>query len=416
MNSMIDDYSPPSPLLKLCRYGFYLSVLLLFYGTLFPFQFDLSPHSLSLAWANAGLVPYWDVHRSRIHSLPDMVSNVLLTIPLGFFGFLWFGRNKERSGIAKWFALGFLLAMLSEIVQLGIPSRLSGITDALNNGLGSFVGAFTAAFCGPKIFDLFSGSLFDKKRTYLVILLAIVIATTLLPFDFGMDVGHIKSSIRQLLVNPWESGIPIDDEWILMAEFALIGALAGSMTQTRFILFALFLPFILEPAQLLVESHAPSLRDLALNLAGVAAGIASARHIPKLVRPATGFILMNIALVVEGLSPYHFAGPSHFEWIPLVEYYNQTTGLALYDAMAGLLSYGLLVALWPRRSTVLWAVLLAGGIEATQIFIPARFSGTTDIIIAAIGGWTGYVLSKSATNSTNFTNIRADQSSLHLDI
>lgn len=399
MNSRIADYSHPAPLLKLCRYGFYLSVLLLFYGTLFPFQFDLSPHSLSLAWTNAGLVPYWDVHRGRIHSLPDMVSNVLLTIPLGFFGFLWFGRKRSRPGIARWFAFGFLLATLSEIVQLGIPSRLSGITDALNNGLGAFLGAFAAAVCGSKLLDLFSGSLFNKKGTYLVILLAIVIATMLLPFDFGMDVAHIKSSIRQLLANPWESGIPIDDEWVLMAEFALIGSLAGSMTQKRFTLFVLFLPFILEPAQLLVESHAPSLRDLAMSFAGVAGGLASARYIPNLIRPATGFILMNIALVAEGLSPYHFAGQSRFEWIPLVEYYYQTTGLALYDAMAGLLSYGLLVALWPKRATILWAVLLATGIEAAQVYIPARFSGTTDILIAAIGAGTGYALSKSVINT-----------------
>jgi glycopeptide antibiotics resistance protein len=226
-----------------------------------------------------------------------------------------------------------------------------------------------------------------------------VIATMLLPFDFGLDVSHIKASIKNLLVNPWKSGTPVDDEWVLMAEFALIGALAGSIKQTRFILFALFLPFILEPAQLLVESHAPSLRDLAMNLAGVAGGIASARFIPNLVRPETGFILMNIALVAEGLSPYHFAGQSRFEWIPLVEYYYQTTGLALYDAITGLLSYGLLVALWPKRATILWAVLLAGGIEAAQVYIPARFSGTTDILIAAIGAGTGYALSKSVINT-----------------
>jgi glycopeptide antibiotics resistance protein len=406
MNTRFIDHSPRNTLLALCRHGFYLSVLLLLYGTLFPFHFDFSFHGLSQAWARAGLVPYWDVERVRIHSLTDIAANILLTVPLGFFGFLWFGRNKEVPRIARWFVLGFFLGLLSEIIQLAIPSRLSDITDALNNGLGAFAGAFGASLCGLKILDLLSGSLFDKRRTYFLILLAIVIATMLLPFNFGLDVSQIKSGIKHLLLNPWELGIPIEDEWIQMVEFAMIGALAGSIPKRRFTAFALLLPFILEPAQLLVDYHSPSLRDLAMNFAGVTGGVLSARYIPFLVRPMVGFILMNLAMVAQGLSPYRFvewSARSHFEWIPLAEYYNQTTGAALYDAMAGLLSYGLLVALWPRRATILWAVLLASGIEIAQVLIPSRFAGTTDILIAAIGAWVGYVVSKAVANSSDFT-------------
>jgi len=75
-----------------------LSVLLIVYGTLFPFHFDLSHHGLSRAWAGAGVAPFGDVWRGRIHSLPNMVANALLTVPMGFFGFLWFGRNTKTQG------------------------------------------------------------------------------------------------------------------------------------------------------------------------------------------------------------------------------------------------------------------------------------------------------------------------------
>jgi VanZ family protein len=66
------------------------------------------------------------------------------------------------------------------------------------------------------------------------------------------------------------------------------------------------------------------------------------------------------------------------------------------------LNYALLASLWPRWSTILWAVVLAGGIEATQVFIPARFAGITDIIIAAIGAWFGCTVAKANTSAADF--------------
>ena len=392
-------------LLGLSRYAFYLSVLLVLYGTLFPFQFDFSPRALDNAWASAGFIPFWDAGRGRIHSLPDIVSNVILTLPLGFFGYLWFGRKTRKQGIVRWFFAGFFLGLFSEIVQLGVASRLSNITDALSNGTGAFAGACAAAVFGRYLLDLLSGSLMDRRRTGFFILAGIILIGMLLPFDFTMDVSGMWSSVKALWLNPWESGTPISYEWIAMAEFAILGALAGSIKKTRIIGLGLAMPFIFEGMQILVESHALSLRDLTMNVAGVAAGVAAARFAPALVRPATGCLLMSLALMAQGLSPYHFGGQGRFEWIPLVEYYVRTTGGALYDAMSGLLSYGLLVALWPRRIVIVWAVCLAAGIEAAQVWIPTRSAGMTDILIAAIGACAGYALSKAATDGADFTDI-----------
>ena len=380
---------------EFCRYGFCLSVLLLFYGTLFPFRLDFSIQALEQAWSQSGFTPFWDVERGRIHSLPDMLSNGLLTVPLGFFGFLWFGRGRKPQCLLKWFVLGFFLGLVSEIIQLAIPSRLSNVTDALNNGLGCFAGAALASLFGSQIVDLCSGSLLDRESTYFLILVGVLTAGMLLPFDFGLDVSHVGSTLKQVWRNPWELGKPIGDEWILMAEFTIAGALAGSIGQARLIGLALALPFLLEALQFLVESHAPSARDLVMNFTGAAVGIGAARIYPGLIRPTTGFILINIALLAQALSPYHFAERSSFEWVPLVEYYSRTTGAALYDAMSGLLSYGLLAGFRPKKTTILWAVLLASGMETAQMFLATRFAGITDVIIAAIGAWAGYSISRA---------------------
>jgi glycopeptide antibiotics resistance protein len=278
---------------------------------------------------------------------------------------------------------------------------LSDITDALNNGIGAFAGAFAAAIFGEFLLDLFSGSLMDRRRTRFFILAAIIMAGMLLPFDFSMDVSGMWASVKAFRLNPWELGTPISDEWIQMAEFAILGALAGSIKKARITFLALAMPLVFEAMQILVESHALSLRDFMMNVGGVAAGIAAASLTPALVRPITGFVLMSLALIAQGLSPYHFGGRGHFEWIPLVEYYTRTTGAALYDAMSGLLSYALLAILWPRRIVVVWAVLMSGSIEAVQIFIPTRSAGITDVLIAAIGAWAGYILSNAATDCTD---------------
>jgi|WetSurMetagenome_2_1015567.scaffolds.fasta_scaffold277443_1 hypothetical protein len=80
-----------------------------------------------------------------------------------------------------------------------------------------------------------------------------------------------------------------------------------------------------------------------------------------------------------------WAARSHFEWIPLIEYHNKTTESALYNALSGLLVYGPLAALWPGRVVILWAVLLATGIEFAQVFVVGRYVGCTDILIVGIG-------------------------------
>ncbi len=399
-------------MLSLCRCGFYLSILLLLYGTLFPFQFDLAPQSLSRAWSVAGLIPFWDSARGRIHSLPDMLANALLAIPLGFFGSLWFHARGKLQNPAAWFAIGLCLGLLSEIIQLAIPQRVSDITDAINNGLGASAGAVAAALFGQQILNLLSASVPDRRAANYWLLASVIAAGMLLPFDLTLDVGHFRSGLKTLLVNPWESGTPIENEWITAAEFALLGALAASIRRRRVVFFTLTLPFYMEASQLLVDSHAPSLRDLAMNFAGAAGGAAAGFWAPALVRPAAGFILMNLAVAAQGLSPYRFAAENareRFEWIPLIEYYNRTTGAALYDALTGLLAYALLAALWPRRAVIIWALLLAGGIEAAQIFIVNRFAGTTDILIAGIGAWVGCLISKTASGSTHFIDIEAKE-------
>ena len=393
---------------KLCQCAFSVSVLVFFYGTLFPLHFDFSTRTVTKAWSMAKRVPYWDAKRRRPGSMPDIVSNIMLTMPLGGFGFLWRQQKRGATGVWKWGGIGLGLGLLVEALQLGIPSRVPSLTDALNNAGGALGGATLAHLLGPRCLAVLTGTWSDRDRTLALLLLCILIATMLGPFDITLDVGSVKAHVQALWHDPWEAHKPIGDEWMQMAEWVVFGAVAGTLVRTRNLppgwcrpawgLAVLALPVGLELAQLFVHSHAPSMRDMLMGLIGIGSGLLCSIWWPTLSRPLTGLIVITLGLVAAGVSPYQCVPWEHrssFTWIPFYEYYTHTTPGAFYDAAIGLLYVALWAALlkaschcsrWP---VIVGAITLAGAIECVQLLVPTRSAGLTDILIAALGAWMG---------------------------
>jgi VanZ family protein len=393
---------------RICRVAFYIALLIFAYGTLFPFYFDLKPDSLSNAWSKVRLLPYWDFHRGRIQSFPDMVSNVMLGVPVGFFGFLWLGRQRRQS-VWKWGLIGLGLSSAVEIFQLAIPYRYTSMTDTLNNGLGALIGAMVAKLAGSPILSLMMGTWGDPKRSRAFLLFCILVLLVLGPLDLTMDVSNIRSSIAALWNNPWGSGSPIADEWILVAVFAIFGAtayglvLAGKspfrISPAKGIAIILALPWATELGQFFVSSRTPSLREPLMGFLAAGIGILVIRFASHLATPPWGLLLITTSLIAAGTSPYEFvSNNSRFQWIPFLEYYLHTTPAALYDASIGLLSFALFAALfrasWGASRTVPIgaAIFVAVFIEFLQMYLPTRHSGTTDIAIAAFGALIGDVV------------------------
>jgi VanZ family protein len=242
----------------------------------------------------------------------------------------------------------------------------------------------------------------------MLLLFFVLVVFMLAPFDFTFNVSEIKAYLKDLLIDPWETSRAIQHEWIQMVEFALFGVFSGVLARSknfplglspmRGIIASLSLPIILELGQLFVSSHAPSLRDMLMGFWGVGVGLVCSLYKPTIIRPITGVLFMTAGMIAAGLSPYQFVSwdlRSDFYWIPLFEYYTRTTMEALYDAGIGIVNFALLAALiqaafhWSRLAIIVAVVCLAGGIELAQLLVPERVAGTTDMIIAALGGWTG---------------------------
>lgn len=395
---------------RLARIGFYVSLTLFFYGTLFPFNFDFSASSVRQAWIHADLLPFWDAARGRIQSLPDLISNVLLTIPIGFLGLL----ATRRGSVWRWGAITFALGLTVELLQLGIPGRTTSLTDALSQAIGGTGGAVAARSFGHPLLRLLSGGWRGPAHAWLLILLLVIAVTKFGPFDVTLDVSSIRNGARHFLADPWDTDSPPREEWNSLAQFILLGALAGSLVRSRDLPYRLtptgaiaallLLPWLLEAGQLFVASHSPCIRDAVMDAAGALAGLVMGRRGGTLLRPHAGLAIVGLALLAAGLSPYRLAPwdqRSHFEWVPFAEYYRNMSAGAWYDAWIGIVSFALFGALleqacrckrWMAAGT---AAGLAGIIEVLQLIVPGRYAGITDIVIAALGAWIGAFVSQS---------------------
>jgi VanZ family protein len=404
------NYRPlPDAAEILAKYGFYFSLCMCLYADLFPFRLDLSSLQLSTAWSQAILIPYRYPDKG-FRIIADDISNILLMLPLGLMGFLHFGDRSGKRGILKWSALGFAFGLAAECAQLAIPTRASVITDAVNNGLGTFLGAAVASARGWRILEYFTGVALERRNIYLWLLICSLLAM-LGPYTLDTDsLSGVGTHPGVIAGTAAESKASLGEEWLRMAAFASIGALAFRLavpgrrrptlrqplaTAALILLF----PMILHLARLMIGLSHPALDDLALDISSAIVGGMVSLFVPPARRPLGGFLLFQAALIAAALSPYAFSGwrqgPS-FQWIPFYELCVHRAPMALYEAILCLVGFALMGGFMrlsftrlSGRNIAAYALMLSGAIECAQTFLPARIPGASDLILSSLGAWTG---------------------------
>lgn len=117
-------------------------VALILYGSFYPFHFYSHQDSRGLVGVllDSGFQPA---------SRDDVVSNILLYMPLGFFAVYAIKRRAVRSravsGVAVAVTVGFLLSLTVELAQFYARGRVQELTDICSNTLGALLGASGAA-------------------------------------------------------------------------------------------------------------------------------------------------------------------------------------------------------------------------------------------------------------------------------
>ena len=118
--------------------GLFLSILLVVSLTIFPVttqlftppEFNIVPFKTILNFIN---------HKDFIEFLANVIGNIILFTPLGFFLYIKLNENYKKS-----FLICLCATIFVECVQIFLPMRTTDIDDIILNTLGSVIGILIA--------------------------------------------------------------------------------------------------------------------------------------------------------------------------------------------------------------------------------------------------------------------------------
>jgi len=174
--------------------------------------------------AQTGLVPF-DIGESRAGSkagqffgaprdaftLPDIVSNLFLYVPVGVL-FHWWFRARTKGGIvaaALALASATLLSAGVEWIQAYSPLRVSSAIDLVCNVTGAGVGVLISQICGlfvPSLLEAFGHEFRRRPRALLLAAYVLgVVGVSALPYSFSFEANLFKKSLKESRWMPFES-------------------------------------------------------------------------------------------------------------------------------------------------------------------------------------------------------------------
>jgi glycopeptide antibiotics resistance protein len=415
-----------------------LSGLFILYATTIPWDFSHGPSLDHVSWN-----PFWDSHRGRPPSIPDLVQNVVLFVPFGFFAALAYPSLQRRAQLASIVLVGLAglsLSLFVEGLQTMSYERSPAASDLATNFAGTLVGAAIAFAYSDRFSTRLEAWLTDlvRERPGLLLYLAAVAAVAagaLAPFVPSLDVGNLRANLRQLLDHTWGPK-PIG---ALVGDALAFGAVAffavpqaplffsrrlgqgrdgGTISRTAAVAAGVIttgaLAIALEFAQLVMVGHSPGVQDAVAGIAGALVGASVAafsEHGPlRPARPLGDFCARAPALAisfailvpaVRALSPFQLVAPedtlaafSLWQLVPFWAFFrniNPGTVANVFEAALHYLPLGyVLVALRQRPALVFaCAFALAEVLEVLQIGIAGRTLDITEGIYAGAGALVG---------------------------
>lgn len=332
---------------------------LIIYGSLYPFDF----HPAAFAPA---LSRFWMVVRAHLNR-GDVLSNILLYLPLGFFAARIWPARPVASRVAVITAIASMAAVAIELVQIFDDGRSPSIVDATANGLGALLGSVAGARLRVKI-------------SLPMLLLAAWFSSRLIPFFPFIHFHRHGLAIHPLFFSPT---LTLFDLFRFFALWLAAGALLEGLFGAAWSRIALVTSIALVLTARVVISSAELLAAEAIG-AGLA-GLVWIGILSRLRRRAAITCAIFCGFVVlDALRPFHFlASPHRFGWIPFVSFMDGPRESGSRVFLEKTFIYGSLVWLL-RRAGFRLAIAVAGAFAAVfclrlaQTYLPGRSAEMTD--------------------------------------
>jgi len=395
------------------------------YASLMPYDLTATPEQVQIHLHDA--FDYWPLNRDAHICLSDLISNILLYMPLGLLAALTWRRRSPVRACLLALLLGTTLSVIVETSQLFSLTRTSSILDVEANALGTFIGAGAGSVVGWRLWCRLETAVcaawFDAPCALVsVLLLLFLTADALYPWYPTLDVsevwGHIKQSRWTLEagldVHPWHYWIvkrvgPWAALTLLLAGWRppLVGALLAAMAAAA-----------LEAAKIFIYDGSWSTANVVLSAGGALVGLVLAtafrqRTTTRLKLALAWVLLVGYILYMEWSGgPWQWDWlvaadkmPRGAEWLPgyhfamsgrVFDVQNFVTRVSLLAALAfvGRTLYDLVGyrGAWstPARA-LLWAGVFGVVCQLGKFLVPGRVPSTTDVgcfaVGAALGSW-----------------------------
>ncbi len=426
------DICPKPPAIRLLSVLCVVYCVLLPYASMMPFDFtaDAAHHELQVqrAWQ---FRPFGDFRVSRT----DLISNVMVYVPLGFListriGLA--GRRRRWAAFIAGTAAGAAISAPVEYAQSFMLSRISSATDVLNNLIGSSAGAAAGALFGPWAWFRLTGAIreaYARRPVAIVasLVLLMIAADATFPWLPTIDVSAVKGHIRQSAItlqdgfsrHPWHRWV-VEQAGVYAVLTILLGASSRRASPGRWVraaAFALCFAAAAEAGKIFIMTRSANVANVISAAGGILVALILAAvfrsGISPRVRRILPVVLLAAYVVYFELTPFAFTWdfsrlaermPRRPEWLPLYNYAirSRTEDVRLFLRtliLAGALLYAATL-LWRRLAEgtrfnrILRAGLLAGGLglvlELGQFFLP-RVPSATDVFCFAAGGALGAV-------------------------
>jgi VanZ family protein len=345
--------------------GAVLTASVIVYGSLYPFQFAKSPDA---ATGFRYLLGTW----SHLDGLGEVVANLLLYIPLGYY--LGMALPKCRAGrrVALVTAACGLMSLALELAQFWDLKRDADLGDFWSNTAGALLGAMAATLQTSAKRNTVLGR--AAQRPFVVILLAAFLGYHIYTGDAR---GQSASAARV--------AVTILEETVLWnAAFVLLEGVAGKGRRAAAgLVIALALC-----ANSLVEHRFPALP----LWTGALLGFVLWSLVPACARWRGAAIAGAFAMVVVfgAVYPFHIGrGVSQFDWVPFRTLMMSTREFAIPSFLGLAFTCGALIWLPMRagirlRHAAPGAGLIVLCLEVAQHYLPDRMPGVTEIVVLVL--------------------------------
>jgi len=357
---------------------FLFSTFIIIYGSLFPFDF----HYVNWELEGKRALFSTNIFGGRI---ADILSNILLFLPLGFAGSELISRNKNEQ---KYYFLlcsyAFILAFGVQILQIYIPQRIPAFYDTLWNMVGTFIGILAANLMERRYPHILKS---DNKIALFILLIGwVFFLLTPFIFIFEKEIFYQNISVH-LNIKEYR----ISNILMFTAIWIVFGKLLDEMVHLQRNLF-FSLEVIFFTTIILKMFVFQNVIEPEIFTGGVIAILLlHSKLFLKINVYKLALIILLPMMFYNSLYPFEFIENPYkkFVWIPFGEIFAPDILQTLRTLSYKFFVYGAIIwcfyKSYPNAKWIIYFLIAyAGLIEILQHFTLFRIGGLTEILIVIL--------------------------------